>query len=54
MRCYICARELTRDDVNEEGDGLICSSCTTEEEEVVTYLEPGDREKLGIRKVYLR
>ena len=53
-KCYLCGRELTRENLNDKGDGFICPDCTWGDEEVVTFLEPKDNGKLGIRKVFLR
>lgn len=54
MRYYLCSRELTRENLNEERDGLVCPDCTKDDEEVVTFLEPKDNGNLGIRKVFLK
>jgi len=53
-KCYICGRELTREDLNKKQDGLVCPDCTKEDEEVTTWLEPKDNGKLGIQKVFLK
>lgn len=56
-KCYLCGvQKLTlEENLNKEKDGLVCPVCSAlRDEEVVTFLEPKDNGKLGIRKVFLK
>ena len=55
--CFLCKslKVTLEEDLNKEKDGLVCLVCSALlGEEVVTFLEPKDNGKLGIRKVFLR